>query len=121
MRLKSAPDVGKSLREIAVKAVGTPGFSMAGGLPPGLEHTAHFTPAQSAYSNGTHVAEVEVDRYVTMPGQALSYKIGQFEIERQREAASAGARERFSLPGFHDRLLSPGSLPLAALRRAPGR
>ena len=61
VRLKSAPDVSKSLREIAVKAVGTPGFSMAGGLPPGLEHTAHFTPEQSVYSNGTHVAEVEVD------------------------------------------------------------
>jgi aerobic carbon-monoxide dehydrogenase large subunit len=61
VRLKSAPDVRKSLREIAVKSIGTPGFSMAGGLPPGLEHTAHFTPEQSVYSNGSHVAEVEVD------------------------------------------------------------
>jgi carbon-monoxide dehydrogenase large subunit len=61
VRLKSAPDVRKSLREIAVKAIGTPGFSMAGELPPGLEHTAYFTPEQSVYSNGTHVAEVEVD------------------------------------------------------------
>jgi carbon-monoxide dehydrogenase large subunit len=61
VRLKSAPDVSKSLREIAVRSVGMPGFSMAGGIAPGLEHTAHFTPAQSAYSNGTHVAEVEVD------------------------------------------------------------
>ena len=61
VRLKSAPDVRKSLREIAVKSIGTPGFSMAGGLSPGLEHTAYFTPEQSVYSNGTHVAEVEVD------------------------------------------------------------
>jgi carbon-monoxide dehydrogenase large subunit len=61
VRLKSAPDVGKSLREIAVKAIGMPGFSMAGGLAPGLEHTAYFTPEQSVYSNGTHVAEVEVN------------------------------------------------------------
>jgi carbon-monoxide dehydrogenase large subunit len=61
VRLKSAPDVRKSLREITVKSIGTPGFSMAGGLAPGLEHTAHFTPEQSVYSNGTHVAEVEVD------------------------------------------------------------
>jgi carbon-monoxide dehydrogenase large subunit len=58
---RSHPDVRKSLREIAVKSIGTPGFSMAGGLAPGLEHTAHFTPEQSVYSNGTHVAEVEVD------------------------------------------------------------
>ena len=61
VRLKSAPDVKKSLREIAVKSIGMPGFSMAGGLPPGLEHTAHFTPDQAVYSSGTHVAEVEVD------------------------------------------------------------
>ncbi|MES2562951.1 MAG: xanthine dehydrogenase family protein molybdopterin-binding subunit, partial [Pseudomonadota bacterium] len=61
VRLKSEPDVRKSLREIAVKAIGMPGFSMAGGLPPGLEHTSHFTPDQAAYASGTHVAEVEVD------------------------------------------------------------
>jgi uncharacterized protein (DUF885 family) len=64
-------------------------------------------------------AEVETDRYVTMPGQALSYKIGQFEIERQR--ADAAGRPGFSLPDFHDRLLSLGSLPLAALRRELAR
>jgi carbon-monoxide dehydrogenase large subunit len=61
VRLKSAPDVRKSLREVVVKAIGTPGFSMAGELAPGLEHTSYFTPEQSVYSNGTHVAEVEVD------------------------------------------------------------
>jgi carbon-monoxide dehydrogenase large subunit len=61
VRLKGEHDVRKSLREIAVKSIGTPGFSMAGGLPPGLEHTAYFTPDQSTYANGTHVAEVEVD------------------------------------------------------------
>jgi aerobic carbon-monoxide dehydrogenase large subunit len=61
VQLKDHPDVRKTLRELAVKSIGTPGFSMAGGLPPGLEHTAHFTPEQSTYSNGTHVAEVEVD------------------------------------------------------------
>ena len=61
VRLKSAPDVKKSLREISVRAFGMPGFSMAAGLSPGLEHTAHFLPDQSVYSNGAHVAEVEVD------------------------------------------------------------
>ena len=61
VRSRSHPDVRQSLREIAVKSVGMPGFSMAGGLPPGLEAIAHFTPDQSTYSNGTHVAEVEVD------------------------------------------------------------
>jgi carbon-monoxide dehydrogenase large subunit len=54
-------DLKRSFREVAAKAVGMPGFSMAGGPLPGLEATSHFTPDQSTYSNGTHVAEVEVD------------------------------------------------------------
>jgi carbon-monoxide dehydrogenase large subunit len=58
---KSDPNVRLSLREIAVKAMGMPGFSLAKGLTPGLEHTAHFTVDSSAYSNGTHVVEVELD------------------------------------------------------------
>jgi carbon-monoxide dehydrogenase large subunit len=68
-------DIKRSFREIAVRAVGMPGYSMAGGPSPGLEASSHFTPDQSTYSNGTHVAEVEVDvetgevkilRYVVM-------------------------------------------------------
>ena len=62
-------------------------------------------------------ATIETDRYITMPGQALSYKIGQFEIERQRAAASEREGAGFSLRAFHDRLLALGSLPLTALRR----
>ena len=62
-------------------------------------------------------ATIETDRYITMPGQALSYKIGQFEIERQRAAASEREGAAFSLRAFHDRLLALGSLPLTALRR----
>jgi carbon-monoxide dehydrogenase large subunit len=54
-------DLRRSFREIAVRAVGMPGYSMAGGPSPGLEAASHFTPDQSTYSNGTHIAEVEVD------------------------------------------------------------
>ena len=60
-QLRAAPEKRKHFRELAFKAAGMPGVSMAGGLTPGLEHTAYFTPDQSTYSNGTHVAEVEVD------------------------------------------------------------
>jgi uncharacterized protein (DUF885 family) len=66
-------------------------------------------------------AEIETDRYITMPGQALSYKIGQFEIERQRADAAKRDDAAFSLPSFHDRLLALGSLPLSALRRELAR
>jgi carbon-monoxide dehydrogenase large subunit len=59
--VRGVPGMKKSFREISVKSIGTPGFSMAGGLSPGLENTAYFQPDQSTYSNGTHIAEVEVD------------------------------------------------------------
>ncbi|MYZ48586.1 xanthine dehydrogenase family protein molybdopterin-binding subunit [Propylenella binzhouense] len=61
VHVKGVEEVRKSFREVAVKAIGMPGFSMAGGLEPGLEHTAYFTPDQSTYANGTTVTEVEVD------------------------------------------------------------
>jgi carbon-monoxide dehydrogenase large subunit len=59
--VRGVPGMKKSFSEIAVKSIGMPGFSMAGGLSPGLENTAYFQPDQSTYSNGTHIAEVEVD------------------------------------------------------------
>ena len=62
-------------------------------------------------------AEIETDRYITIPGQALCYKLGQFEIERHRTEAAARGGSSFSLSTFHDRLLGLGSLPLSALRR----
>ena len=65
-------------------------------------------------------AVIEVDRYIAMPGQALSYMIGMIEIERARAAAAAREGASFSLSGFHDRLLALGELPLAALRREIG-
>lgn len=65
-------------------------------------------------------AEIEVDRYITLPGQALSYKIGQIEIEKWRRAAAQREGAGFSLRAFHDRLLALGSLPLPALQREMG-
>ena len=62
-------------------------------------------------------AEIEVDRYIALPGQALSYMIGMLEIRSWREAAERRAGGSFDLPAFHDRLLSLGSLPLPSLRR----
>ena len=59
VRVKGVPALRKSFREIAVRSLGMPGFSMTG--TPGVEATSYFTPDQSTYSNGSHVAEVEVD------------------------------------------------------------
>jgi uncharacterized protein (DUF885 family) len=60
-------------------------------------------------------AEVEVDRYISWPGQALAYKTGHIEIQRLRTEAEASGD--FSLPDWHDKLLELGTLPLPVLRR----
>ena len=65
-------------------------------------------------------AEIEVDRYVTMPGQALSYMVGMLEIRRARRDAEVQGGGAFDLRAFHDRVLALGSLPLPALRRELG-
>ena len=66
-------------------------------------------------------AGIETDRYIVWPGQALSYKIGQREIERLRRELSARDGAAFDLRGFHDALLGHGSLALATLaRELPG-
>jgi uncharacterized protein (DUF885 family) len=57
----------------------------------------------------------EVDRYIGMPGQALAYKMGQREIFRLRERAQREMGNRFSYPGFHDVVLTNGSVPLKVL------
>ncbi len=62
-------------------------------------------------------AVIETDRYICWPGQALTYKIGQREIERLRAELSARDGSHFDLRAFHDAVLGHGSLPLATLAR----
>lgn len=57
----------------------------------------------------------EVDRYVMVPGQATSYKIGQLEIIRLRDQARAALGERFNPRQFHNLLLLTGTVPLEQL------
>jgi uncharacterized protein (DUF885 family) len=62
-------------------------------------------------------AEVEVDRYLAMPGQSLAYMLGYSEIRAARDRAREKAGERFDIRAFHKALLEPGSRPLSDLRR----
>jgi len=55
----------------------------------------------------------EVDRYITWPGQALAYKIGQRHLEGLRRKASETLGARFDVRSFHDELLRHGSIPLS--------
>jgi uncharacterized protein (DUF885 family) len=57
----------------------------------------------------------EIDRYIVMPGQALSYLIGKRELVRLRDEASERLASRFSLPDFHAVVLDSGALPLPVL------
>ena len=66
-------------------------------------------------------AVIETDRYICWPGQALTYKIGQREIERLRAELEARDGSAFDIRAFHDAVLGHGSLPLATLaRELPG-
>jgi uncharacterized protein (DUF885 family) len=62
-------------------------------------------------------ATIETDRYICLPGQALSYKVGQREIERLRRESAARLGPAFDLREFHDAVLGHGTLPLATLAR----
>lgn len=59
----------------------------------------------------------EVDRYIGMPGQALSYMLGRLEIQRIRRDAEQAMGDRFDIKGFHDVVLGSGLVPLETLDR----
>jgi uncharacterized protein (DUF885 family) len=63
-----------------------------------------------------HDIEIEVDRYISWPGQALSYYLGMMEIVRLRAQAEQALGPKFDIRAFHDTVLSMGSVPLPVLR-----
>lgn len=54
----------------------------------------------------------EIERYIVMPGQALSYKIGELKIIEMRRKAEKALGSRFAVRAFHDEVLKDGALPL---------
>ncbi|TCJ39002.1 DUF885 family protein [Parafrankia sp. BMG5.11] len=62
-----------------------------------------------------HEVETEVDRYISWPGQALAYKLGEMTIRRMRTKAEGALGAAFDIRKFHDVVLALGSVPLPEL------
>ncbi|MEI6669876.1 MAG: DUF885 domain-containing protein [Acidobacteriota bacterium] len=86
-------------------------------------HALGWTRAQAvdymlAHTASTRdAAEAEIDRYIAVPAQATSYMIGNLEIRRLRDQATATLGAKFDLRAFHDVVLEDGTLPLWVLRQ----
>ncbi len=64
---------------------------------------------------GRSDATAEVERYIAIPGQALSYKIGALTIQRLRAKAESALGPKFDIRAFHEQVLGSGALPLPIL------
>jgi uncharacterized protein (DUF885 family) len=84
-------------------------------------HQKHWTRQQAVDYFVAHVAtseynaSSEVDRYISWPGQALAYKIGELKIQELRQRATKELGPAFDLREFHDAVLLEGPLPLTVL------
>jgi uncharacterized protein (DUF885 family) len=63
----------------------------------------------------------EVDRYISTPGQALAYKVGQLEIWKLRRDAEKELGPKFAIKGFHDAVLAGGAVTIGVLREQIAR
>ncbi|MDP2058665.1 MAG: DUF885 family protein, partial [Flavobacteriaceae bacterium] len=77
------------------------------------EQAIDYSLANEARSKESIIAEIE--RYMVIPGQALSYKIGQLKIRELRAKAEKELGDRFDIRKFHNQVLMSGSLPLSLL------
>jgi uncharacterized protein (DUF885 family) len=84
-------------------------------------HAQGWTRAQAqAYMHDNtaladHEIETEVDRYISWPGQALSYYLGEMAIIEARKKSEAALGTKFDIRAFHDTVLKMGSVPLSVL------
>jgi uncharacterized protein (DUF885 family) len=86
-------------------------------------HAKGWTRQQALDYLGSHTAlplhevETEVDRYISWPGQALAYKLGELKIKELRRRSEQTLGPRFDLRDFHDVVLGSGAVPLDVLEK----
>ena len=83
------------------------------------EQAVQYFIANSATTEAQ--ARSEVRRYLVLPGQATSYKIGMLRIQELRRKAEAALGPKFDIRGFHDTVLGGGALPLTMLEKRVDR
>ena len=64
-----------------------------------------------------HEVTTETDRYISWPGQALSYKIGEIKIRELRKRAEKALGENFDIREFHEIILEEGTVTLSIMER----
>ncbi len=79
------------------------------------QQAIEYFQANSAIT--TDQARSEVRRYMVLPGQATSYKIGMIKFQELRKKAEEELGDKFDIRSFHDTVLSGGALPLTILER----
>ena len=84
-------------------------------------HYKHWTRKQAIdyflenVATTEYSATSEIDRYISWPGQALAYKIGELKIKELRQRAEKELGRKFDIRAFHDAILLQGPLPLTVL------
>ncbi|MFV8322190.1 DUF885 domain-containing protein [Flavobacterium sp. LS2R12] len=79
------------------------------------EQAIKYSLANEAESEASIIPEIE--RYMAIPGQALSYKIGQLKIMELRKKAETKMGAKFDIKKFHEKVLESGVMPLALLEK----
>ncbi|HMT28581.1 MAG TPA: DUF885 domain-containing protein [Bacteroidia bacterium] len=104
-------EMHRAIRLVVDVGIHMKGWSREEAIKFSMEHEGESEEAITA----------EVERYMAIPGQALSYKIGQLKIQQLRKQAQETLGDKFDIRKFHNEILNDGCLPLAVLEAKMSR